>query len=180
MWRLEAITVSFYHLRQVSCWKCEQHSRALSTCYLYSALVISGSKDLLSNLAVRVAALDGGLCWMALCVAEWPRATPTITRLVGPEVGCGVLRGSALISALGYKICSINLEKNSLSCSMLALLWKIAYDLKLIMDGSLSGTGQYSSYLPLQSKFSQQHKRRPLYFSWVLYPSLQSCLISRF
>ena len=131
MWRLEAITVSFYDLRQVSSWKCEQHSRALSTCYLYLVLVISGSKDVLSNLAVRVAALDGGLCWMALCVAEWPPAIPTVTRLVGPEVGCGVLRGSALISSLGYKICSINLEKNSLSCSRLASLWKIAYDFEV-------------------------------------------------
>lgn len=36
---------------------------------------------------------------MAFCMAESPSTTLITTRLVGPEVGYGILRGSALISS---------------------------------------------------------------------------------
>ena len=81
---------------------------------------------------------------MAFCMAESASATSITTRLVGPEVGYGILRGSALVS-------SVDLEKTLCPAPGWFYCEKQPMTLKLTMDGPLSGIGQYSSYFALKS-----------------------------
>lgn len=101
---------------------------------------------------------------MAFCMAQSPSATLITTRLVGPEVGYGILRGSALISSHDTESAQSIWKKTLCPAPGWFYCEKQPMTLKLTMDGPLSGTGQYSSYFPLKSKFSQQHKCRSVYF----------------
>lgn len=167
---------SLDHLCQPTYWKCEQHCRALSLCYLYLALVISGSKGFLSKSSCQGSRPGQGVCGIALCVSEW---TPDIQviRLVGSEVGYEALRGSALLHNHWDKTWPFNLEKILLPAPSWLYCEKQFVTLMLVMIGPLFGSCQGSSSFPLKSKISKEHKSRSRYFSSLPHRFTLSCVM---
>lgn len=56
----------------------------------------------------------------------------------------------------------VNVEKVLLTAPDWLYYEEPSLTLKLVADGPLLGRGQYSSYIPLKSKVSKQHKSRSL------------------
>lgn len=144
MWLLEVTVESLEHLRQPTCWGCEQNSRVLSFHHLYLALAISGSKGLLGKSSCQ----DNCPEWKSVLkgTLRGPTTTrpKTITRSMGPELAYGIWRGPALFSCHGAKSAWLLWKRYFPLLQAVFLVRNKSLTLKLVTEGPLFGRGQRS------------------------------------